>query len=211
MRTGHAHCLLCLNYSHGRSHRFDGYVRINSWSRHLNLPHRLPVQSVVQALDTRLCVWAPALLRPQLQTGQTWTHPSSVVPSYASGFFVSPGPLLSPLTGLSASQTDCRSFTSCQGESTAARWRAGQSLCATPAQVRWVQAIHGGPWWVISCLHAASVEFIAVNRDSSPLSIRPWLWIGHLKHNSWTLFDNNSLYSLKCYSFAEKPLWTTTL
>lgn len=107
----------------------------------------------------------PCVAMTSAADGATWTHPSSLVPSYASGFLISLGP---PALSSWLARTllaDCRSFTLCQGESTAARWSTGQSLCATPTQVRWVQAIHEGARRVVLSLLAASEEFVAVERD----------------------------------------------
>lgn len=134
MWTSHARCLLCLN-----DHREKSDVHV---CRHLNLC-KTPVTAVCM-----FELWMSAFVLELLSRRQP-EHPLLVLSSLMQVVFlvslalppVLPGSLLRLALTL---HTDCRSFTSCQGESAAGRWRAGQSHCATPAQVRWVQAIHDG-------------------------------------------------------------------
>lgn len=60
-------------------------------------------------------------------------------------------------------------------ESTATRFRAGRSYRATLSQVRLVQPIHEGAWYVHPGLLSAHEAFVAVNRElchPSPFGIR---------------------------------------
>lgn len=95
MRTSHAHCLLCLNYNHGGSHRCT-YTLIHEAGificYRLLWQHCLSGGWACSSLEYIHLHSSACAALTSAADGAAQTHPSSLVPSYASGFLISLGP-----------------------------------------------------------------------------------------------------------------------
>lgn len=168
MRTSHAHCLLCSGDNQESVHWFDLCVCIHSWSRHLNL-----LKTLVTALSdcTVHCAYQSFgfILEPLcccgLSCSQVNLYTSSLLLFSLMQVAFSLSPWLFPLTGWSTSHRVGHSPCAKGKHGPARGSRAGRSHFATPAQVRWVQAIHER---VSHSLPAVTEESVAVNGDLCP-------------------------------------------